>query len=230
MPSSSQLNLIFDSGLYALVILGILFFMSFFAWGVTIVKWKESRKQKKTNEKLLKQFHNVENFRDFASGFQRMPACPVKDVAGEILDEVKKLSPYVSYDSLHHRGALLEEAIERAIEKRRIEDDKSLSYLALCSSLSPFLGLLGTVWGIMSSFFEIGAQGSAELSVVAPGIAAALITTVGGLIVAIPASAAFNLFTSQNNKSETVYANFGSEVLALFKRGDLAVLEAERGK
>ena len=78
---------------------------------------------------------------------------------------------------------------------------------------------------LLTSFFEIGAQGSAELSVVAPGIAAALVTTIAGLIVAIPASASYNIFVSRNNKNKVYYYNFGSHLLTLFKRGDLQALE-----
>jgi biopolymer transport protein TolQ len=77
--------------------------------------------------------------------------------------------------------------------------DRGVFLLAMVSSASPFLGLLGTVWGIMQSFYEIGSQGSADLQVVAPGIASALITTVVGLGVAIPALFFYNYC---NNKAE----------------------------
>jgi biopolymer transport protein TolQ len=81
----------------------------------------------------------------------------------------------------------------------------------------------------MSAFFEIGQHGSADLSVVAPGIAAALVTTVAGLVVAIPASAGYNVFVARNGQNEIAYYNFGSRVLSIFKRGDLLALEEIAG-
>ena len=122
-----------------------------------------------------------------------------------------------------------------------MDEDRYLTFLATSSNLAPFFGLLGTVWGIMIAFFQIGHHGSADLTVVAPGIAMALITTVAGLLVAIPASAGYNYFTSKlvaipasagynyftskNGSNETSYYNFGSQVLSLFKRGDMLAVE-----
>jgi biopolymer transport protein TolQ len=228
--SADQSNLILDSGAYALVILLILFVMSFFAWGVTLLKWKEFKLIKKNNKLCKSSIDRIQNFRELGSIYSQLPDSPVKNIVTEVLSEVKKLSPYVSYDNIPHRSGLIEQAVERAVEANQSNENKYIPFLAVVSSLSPFLGLLGTVWGIMSSFFEIGAQGSAELSVVAPGIAGALITTVGGLIVAIPASAAFNLFTGQGNSRETEYYNFGSSLISLFKRNDMSFLEEELKK
>jgi biopolymer transport protein TolQ len=89
--------------------------------------------------------------------------------------------------------------------------EKSLSFLATAGSVSPFFGLFGTVWGVMSAFLAIGFTGSADLSVVAPGIAEALITTVAGLGAAIPAVMAYNYFVSKlkrlSSELEIFYAN-----------------------
>ncbi len=225
--SSAELTMILDSGAYALVILLILFLMSFIAWGVTLLKWKEGKAIRRSNRRAKEQVRKAQSFPELATLYKSLPESPLKVIVLEVLTEVKKFSPYISYDNISHRSDLLEQAIQRAVETTQANEERYLSFLAVVSSLSPFLGLLGTVWGIMSSFFAIGAQGSAELSVVAPGIAAALITTVAGLVVAIPASAAFNLFTSQVNRREGEYLNLGSEILSLFKRNDLSVLEAE---
>jgi biopolymer transport protein TolQ len=153
----------------------------------------------------------------------------LRRLTAEVLKEASKFSNFVSYDSIQHRASLLEDTIQRSIEGLRLVEDKYLSFLATSSNLAPFFGLLGTVWGIMIAFFQIGQHGSADLSVVAPGIAMALITTVGGLVVAIPASAGYNYFTSCNGQNEISYFNFGSQVLSLFKRGDLLALEEVAG-
>jgi len=142
-----------------------------------------------------------------------------------VLIEASKFKGAVTYDSIQHRSSLLEDAIQRSIEGIRMGEDRYLTFLATSSNLAPFFGLLGTVWGIMIAFFQIGHHGSADLTVVAPGIAMALITTVAGLVVAIPASAGYNYFTSCNGKNEISYYNFGSQILSLFKRGDLLTVE-----
>jgi biopolymer transport protein TolQ len=94
------------------------------------------------------------------------------------------------------------ERMESEISSRMRTLDSGLSMLAIISSVAPFLGLLGTVWGIMDSFFEIGNQGNASLPVVAPGIAEALITTIVGLVVAIPAVFFYNHFVHSVERIE----------------------------
>ncbi|MBN1577469.1 MAG: MotA/TolQ/ExbB proton channel family protein [Chitinispirillaceae bacterium] len=100
--------------------------------------------------------------------------------------------------------------------------------LAMMSSVAPFLGLLGTVWGIMNSFYEIGNQGSASLPVVAPGIAEALITTIIGLIVAIPALFFYNYFTNRTEQIENDMDEFKEQVLIRLKRELFNLLYSER--
>ena len=146
------------------------------------------------------------------------------------LAEMEGLSPYVSYDSLEHRGELVRETIERALDIEKDENESGLVYLAFCSATGPLIGLLGTVWGIMDSFFQIGKQGSGNITVVAPGIAEALLATMAGLLVAIPSSVGYNIFTGFNRKAEAIMLNFGSELVSLFKRGDLSALERSTAK
>ncbi|HEX3019192.1 MAG TPA: MotA/TolQ/ExbB proton channel family protein [Chitinispirillaceae bacterium] len=106
--------------------------------------------------------------------------------------------------------------------------DKGVFFLAMISSIAPFLGLLGTVWGIMNSFFEIGNQGSASLPVVAPGIAEALITTIVGLAVAIPSLFFYNFFNHRAEKIENQMEEFKELVLVRLKREIFNLLYTER--
>jgi biopolymer transport protein TolQ len=93
-------------------------------------------------------------------------------------------------------------------------------FLAIVSTISPLLGLLGTVWGIMHAFIDIGAYGSANLSVVGPGIAEALITTVAGLGAAIPAVMGYNYFVSKVKSMNDEMENFASEFMSrVIRRG-----------
>jgi biopolymer transport protein TolQ len=106
--------------------------------------------------------------------------------------------------------------------------DRGVFLLAMVSSLSPFLGLLGTVWGIMNSFYEIGNQGSASLPVVAPGIAEALVATLAGLAVAIPALFFYNYFNHRAERIETELEEFKELLLARLKREILETVYAEK--
>lgn len=117
----------------------------------------------------------------------------------------------------------LAENIKLAMERTKAKEietiESGLPVLGTIVTASPFLGLLGTVWGIMESFLQIRARGSAHITVVAPGISDALITTVYGLLVAIPALIFNNLLRSRIIKLDTQLDNFISEVFARLKRG-----------
>ena len=112
----------------------------------------------------------------------------------------------------------LNQIMESAVTESLVGADKHLIFLAITVSVSPFLGLFGTVWGVMSAFMAIGMRGSADISTVGPGIAEALITTVAGLAVAIPALVAYNLFVASLRKLEDKLDVFSSELVRLFER------------
>ncbi|MDO4946934.1 MAG: MotA/TolQ/ExbB proton channel family protein [Fibrobacter sp.] len=222
-------QMIAQSDIATIVVLCILAVMSLGSWGIILVKYVVNKKNQRANVVFFRKFINVQQFVELQGLCETADESALKSLTSEVLKEASKFSNFVSYDSIQHRASLLEDTIQRSIEGLRLAEDRYLSFLATCSNLAPFFGLLGTVWGIMVAFFQIGQHGSADLTVVAPGIAMALITTVGGLVVAIPASAGYNYFTSHNGQNEISYYNFGSQVLSLFKRGDLLALEEVAG-
>jgi biopolymer transport protein TolQ len=112
----------------------------------------------------------------------------------------------------------LQRSLRKAIDLEISRLEARLTFLATVGSVGPFVGLFGTVWGIMSSFQHIGATGMASLAVVAPGISEALIATGIGLAAAIPASVAYNLFVTRLKKQELDLNNFASDFLNLAKR------------
>jgi biopolymer transport protein TolQ len=117
---------------------------------------------------------------------------------------------------------LEKESVHMALEReaaQRVEDlERGLPFLATTGSVAPFFGLLGTVWGVMDAFLNIGLRGTGNLNVVAPGIAEALITTVAGLAVAIPAVIAYNWFVSQIKEIADELGHFSSELINLIVR------------
>jgi biopolymer transport protein TolQ len=208
-----------------IAVLLILSFFSLVAWGIIITKYFFLKNRQNTSIVFYRTFERIKKFADVEDFSVNAPECPLRTITDAVLAEAKNLSPFVSVETMAPRSEMLEDVIQREVEACRLEEDSKLSFLAMTSNASPFFGLFGTVWGIMQSFYEIGTHGSADLSVVAPGIAVALVTTVAGLIAAIPASIAFNYFASRNNRQEIFYYNFTSQLLSLFKRGDLLAIE-----
>ena len=116
----------------------------------------------------------------------------------------------------------LERAVGMAARNAHQELESSMTFLATTASTAPFIGLFGTVWGIMNSFQNIGAQGGASLAVVAPGIAEALIATAVGLAAAIPATMAYNYFNQKIRSQRIQMENFAGDFLNIVKRNFLA--------
>jgi biopolymer transport protein TolQ len=113
-------------------------------------------------------------------------------------------------------------AIKRALDQAATAEltrlEKNLGFLATTGSIAPFIGLFGTVWGIMNSFRDIGRQGSANLATVAPGIAEALVATAFGLVAAIPAVVLYNYFLGRIKMITAEMDNFSSELLNIIER------------
>jgi biopolymer transport protein TolQ len=129
---------------------------------------------------------------------------------------------------LQNQFAITLERIDTLYSEISRKLDKGLILLAISSSVCPFLGLLGTVWGIMDSFYEIGNQGSASLPVVAPGIAEALVVTLVGLGVAIPAVLFYNYFVHRVDRVENELTEYKNLMFSHLKRDILSVLYRDK--
>jgi len=221
-------ELIAKSGPVALLVIIILGLLSVGVWASIIIKSSKNRKEKSDFKYWFTQLRNGKSFSDVQRIIKAKNTSTLGRIAQSAISEIEGLASFVSFGSLEARTQLIEEAISRAVDKEKFEQEKYLGFLSLCAGVSPFLGLFGTVWGIMHSFLEIGNQGSANITVVAPGIAEALVTTIIGLSVAIPASSAYNYFVAFNRKSEAYMYGFGSELMSLFQRGDLKALERSK--
>ena len=114
-------------------------------------------------------------------------------------------------------------AMERTVSESTANFRRYLTFLATTTSVSPFLGLLGTVWGIMIAFLDIANRGSANISVVAPGIADALITTIAGLAVAIPAVIGYNYLTNRIRRIVETCNNFSLELAGIIYKSSLNI-------
>ncbi|HUP01009.1 MAG TPA: MotA/TolQ/ExbB proton channel family protein [Gemmatimonadota bacterium] len=151
------------------------------------------------------------------------PAGPAEDLFGT----QPGASAAVSSAAPAPRGSMAitileKESIHMALEREASQQvehlEEGLPFLATTGSVAPFFGLLGTVWGIMDAFLNIGLRGSGNINVVAPGVAEALITTIGGLAVAIPAVIAYNHFVSQIKEVGNELRHFSSELINVIVR------------
>lgn len=226
MQQSAFLSILAHAGLVTWITVGIMFLLSVGVWSILIRKWAANRSKLRALAKWERQLGGSPTLQDFARMAAGLPASPMARVARAVLREIEGLSRYVSYESLGARGQLVNEAIERTVDTEKERSESGMTYLAFCTATGPLIGLLGTVWGIMDTFTAIGQHGSANIAVVAPGIAEALLAVLSGLIVAIPASLGYNAFAGANRRAESFLYNLGSELLSAFKRGDLAALDA----
>ncbi|MEO7427673.1 MAG: MotA/TolQ/ExbB proton channel family protein [Fibrobacteria bacterium] len=211
-------------------IVGVMFLLSIGLWATLVQKWLANSSRRKSFDKWREVMGERPTFQELLKLSKSLPDSPMGRITKSALSEMEGLSAYVSYDSLESRGELVRESIERAVDIEKEMNERRLVFLAFCSATGPLIGLLGTVWGIMDSFYQIGKQGSGNITVVAPGIAEALLATMAGLLVAIPSSVGYNAFAGFNRKAESIMFNFGSELVSLFKRGDLSALERSTAK
>ena len=203
----------------AKIIIVFLAVFSVLAWSVMIRKAIQMHRAKKLNTFFSSEFRNQKHVLDLFDRRLQVDACPlfvVYAAGSKELDarlragsaEVRK--KYVSLKSVEHVKRLL----ENAVSQEALKLESGLILLAIAVSGGPFLGLLGTVWGVMSTFASIASSGSATLTAMAPGVSAALITTVAGLLVAIPSMFAYNYLVHNLRVFTVELDNFAQELIS----------------
>ena len=194
----------------------MLFAASIFSWAIIIQKIRLFRNIKKLSDEFDSIFWSGKSIKEIQAEFLESESFPVKNVFDVALKEIKKSESEKSIASLPDR---LDTVIESSIELESEKLSSLFNYLATIGSTSPFIGLFGTVWGIMNSFQSIAISKNTSLAVVAPGIAEALFATALGLLAAIPAVIAYNLFTGQVNKEAARMYRFKDQFKNIFLRG-----------
>jgi len=215
------------------IVLVVLLFFSVLSWAIILMKYRILRRTRKENRMFLDIYMKGSRFSDiflesrkfrnstiaevFRSGYTEMgkTAKAAKELAAAS-EGVESLPP-VELQGLDNVVRTLNRACDS--ESGRLEG--SLGFLATTGSATPFIGLFGTVWGIMNAFRGIGAKGSATLAVVAPGISEALIATAAGLAAAIPAVIFYNYFINQVRTVGQETEHFASEFLNIVERSTM---------
>jgi biopolymer transport protein TolQ len=226
LGETSIVGMVLSGSLIAKLVLIILALMSALSWAVIIIKAfqyhnirKEDHKfyQIYLNESSLNQIKKVSSEYLF-SAFSFIFSATYQEAA-RMSQRIQRSSPDISESNsmLPYLSQQLQRVIEKAINERYSFIENRLNILATISSAAPFIGLFGTVLGIINSFQSIGTTGVTSLASVAPGISEALVATAAGLLAAIPALMAYNYFRNQARLLTNTMRNFGMEVTNRFE-------------
>jgi biopolymer transport protein TolQ len=193
--------------------------LSIVAWSVMISKAIQMRRAKKLNQFFSAEFRSQKAVMDVFDRRIQAEGCPMFMVyqAGSLELDARLKNPgdggrkrFVSLKGMEH----VKRTMENAVAQESLKLESGLILLAIAVSGAPFLGLLGTVWGVMSTFGHIAQQGSATMAAMAPGVAAALITTVAGLLVAIPSMFGYNWLVHNLRVLTVELDNFAQELVS----------------
>lgn len=221
------LGMIAGAGLMVKFVLIILLIFSIVSWAIMLSKYALFRNMEKESNAFLKYFWEKKQFGaifDTAKKYINSPFAKMFVAAYTELGSLKKSDEGPAQSD---SGALSfemtgVEAIDRTLKKTVKQEiakmEAAVPFLATTGNTTPFIGLFGTVWGIMDSFRHIGLKGSASLAVVAPGISEALIATAVGLFAAIPAVVAYNHYVTKINRMALEMENFSSDFLNIVGR------------
>ena len=187
----------------------ILIASSIYSWALIIEKYRLFKKINKTSEEFENKFWKSRSAESFYNNLPQNIEDPMANVFKDTMQVIVKSK---SKSNLSNR---LESMLEVSIEKQMNTIEKSYTFLATVGSTAPFIGLFGTVWGIMNSFQSIAISRNTSLAIVAPGIAEALFATALGLLAAIPAVVAFNKYSSDSRKYFQKLENFSRRFIAI---------------
>ena len=213
------------TGLVVQIVLVVLSLFSVISLGIIFFKFRQVYRANSQSEKFLDFFWKVKKFDSINAQLDRFTDSPLAVLFSEGFSELKKLmekgderdEPEVISTDL---GGVenISRALRRATTSEITRLEKYLTFLATTGSTAPFIGLFGTVWGIMTAFKGIGETGSASLAVVAPGIAEALVATAVGLVAAIPAVMGYNHFQHKIKVLISEMDSFSTEYLNIVQR------------
>ncbi|MBN1354872.1 MotA/TolQ/ExbB proton channel family protein [bacterium] len=203
-----------QSGNITKIVLLILLLFSLGSWGIILDKWLQFRRNIISTEKFLRIFKSSPDFDAVREKINDAKSDPVIRIFMSAYKALKRTGPDSPPKNVNRMMRTFELAIDDAILVESQLLQRRISFLGTCGAVTPFIGLFGTVWGIMNAFQGIGAAGSASIAAVAPGIAEALVATAAGLGAAIPAVIAYNYFLGKIRDQMTFYERFRTNLIA----------------
>ena len=205
----SLMNLFIRADIIVKSVIILLIACSIYSWAVIIEKLRLFKKINQTTEEFETKFWNSKSAESF---YNNLPSNIEDPMALLFKDAMQSLLKKRSKTDLNNRITTM---LETGIEKQMSKISKGFTFLATVGSTAPFIGLFGTVWGIMNSFQSIAISRNTSLAIVAPGIAGALFATALGLLAAIPAVVAYNKFNNDSIKYSQKLENFSKRFLTI---------------
>ena len=205
----SLLSLFLKADIIVKAVMIILILCSVYSWAVIIEKYRLFKKINKSSEEFEENFWNSKSAENFYNSLPNNLEDPMSLVFQNAMENLLKKKSKINLSE--RMTAFLEGGIEKEMSKI----EKGFTFLATVGSTAPFIGLFGTVWGIMNSFQSIAISRNTSLAIVAPGIAEALFATALGLLAAIPAVVAYNKFNNDSKKYSEKLENFSKRFLTI---------------
>ena len=216
-------SLVFTGNWLAVIILLVLLFMSVMSWAIIVTKWLQIRGVNAENRHFQHVFlrdQPLSSLYNLSQKFSSSPLARMFEISyreiGAFKSQMEKGD--ASPDTRNRLMQNLSRSLERVYNQQNLRLERGLPLLAVVSSSAPYIGLFGTVLGIIDAFASIGVTGVTSLAVVAPGISEALVATAAGLIAAIPALIAYNMFRNRMRELNTVMRNFALDVTNRLER------------
>jgi biopolymer transport protein TolQ len=242
VPQIDLIHMIGNAGIVVQMVMLILLFFSVSSWAIILIKSRYIKRAVKQSAEFTEFFWKSRDLSNAFAKAKQLHGSPLARIFRIGYVELKKSSPGGSHksgqttqdsgDSMPFNTRFVgtdnvKRALRRAINTEMTRMTQMVPFLATTGNTAPFIGLFGTVWGIMNSFSGIGQRGSASLAVVAPGISEALVATAAGLAAAIPAVIAFNYFMNRIRIVETELHSFSADFLNIIER-DILRIERRR--
>ncbi|RPI77376.1 MAG: protein TolQ [Desulfobacteraceae bacterium] len=222
---SSIILMIVHAGWMVKFVLLALFVFSLISWTIIFMKWMMFRRAKQESVYFIDLFWSNTEWSKIKTECDDLRASPLVHLFRAGYAEFAQLPKIRALVQTEDRAVIMqaltfniERALKKIINQEGNQMERALSFLATTGNTAPFIGLFGTVWGIMESFRGIGLKGAANLAVVAPGISEALIATAAGLVVAIPAVMAFNFFNNKVGMMRSEMETFAGDFVHLVER------------
>ncbi len=208
-------DLFLQTGAVAKAALLLLLAFSVVSWAVILSKWRVISRARTQSGRFMRAFRKAQRMQDVASAAEQFRPSPLVGVFGGAVEEFRRQMGMTG-------GVQNVVAIQRAMQVASSEEitrlERNVPWLAITGAVTPFVGLFGTVWGIIDAFHGLGTAGAATLRAVAPGVSEALITTAAGLAAAIPAVIAYNLINASIREMAARNDDFTLEMLNLVER------------
>ncbi|MGD0095604.1 MAG: MotA/TolQ/ExbB proton channel family protein [Terracidiphilus sp.] len=208
--SSAIVEMVMNSGLVAQIVLAILLFASLYSWTVILGKSGSLRRATSASRRFVQGFRQASRLQEIAVLAEECKASPFAQVFEDVYETYKRQT---GGSGPPRNIAPLERSAQTAASGALTSLERQMTWLATIASISVYVGLFGTVMGILDAFHGLGTAGAATLRAVAPGISAALVTTAAGLFVAVPANIAYNQFTARIRDFASKIDGFCRELL-----------------